>query len=115
MLEHVVFISEPADQDLIEIKDYITTQYLSPETAVEMVETIYAAMFGLSHMPKRHPLVEDVFLTPFGYRILPVKKYLVFYTINDSSEIWDVNIERILYSGRNWQHILRNDRGVLDA
>ena len=113
MRKYSISISEPADRDLPDIKEFITAQYLSPETAIKMVETIYEAMFGLSTMPKKHPLVEDVFLTTFGYRMLPVKKYIVFYTLDEMSSPHEVNIERVLYSGRNWLHILREDRGLL--
>jgi len=36
---------------------------------------------------------------------LPVKNYLVFYSVVDMPAP-EVNIERVLYKGRNWQHIL---------
>jgi len=106
MDEYRVFISELAEQDIEDISLYISTQFLSPETAENMIDTFYKAMSSLKTMPKRHPIVEDVFLANLGYRIMPVKNYLVFYSVNDSLEAREVDIERILYVRRNWQHII---------
>jgi len=107
MDEYKVYLSEPAEQDIDEISRYISTQLLVPETAENMLDAFYEAMSSLSSMPKRYPIVEDAFLANLGYRIMPVKNYLVFYSVHDSSSgVKEVNIERILYARRNWQYIL---------
>jgi len=104
MDKYNVYLSEPAEQDLDEISLYISTQLLAPTTAENMLNIFHEAMLGLSHMPKRHPLVDDVFLASLGYRTMPVKNYLVFYSVNEL--LHDVNIERILYERRDWKNIL---------
>jgi plasmid stabilization system protein ParE len=58
-------------------------------------------------MPKKHPLIEDVFLYSLDYRMLPVKNYIIFYSVDDTPGMQSVNIERILYAGRDWQSILK--------
>ena len=108
MNKYTVFLSEPAEQDISDIVFYISTQLLAPETADDMLDTFYNAMSSLVTMPKRHPLVDDVILANLGYRILPVKNYLVFYSVNDDCQ--EVNIERILYGKRDWQTLL-NPKG----
>jgi len=105
MTEYKVFISEPAEQDLCEIFFYISNQFLAPATAEDMIDTIHQAMLSLKNMPKRNPLVNDIFLGNLGYRIQPIKNYLIFYSIADLP-LPEVNIERVLYNRRNWQHIL---------
>jgi len=106
MDEYNVFLSEPAEQDLHEISLYIAAKLLSPTTAEDMLDTFYEAMSGLATMPKRHPLIKDVFLANLEYRMMPLKNYVIFYSVNDSFGERDVNIERILYAKRNWQEIL---------
>ena len=107
MDKYNVYLSEPAEQDLEEISLYISTQFLAPETADDLIDTFYQAMSGLSSMPKRHPLVNDAFLASLGYRMLPVKNYLVFYSVSEISKGFnEVNIERVLYGRRDWQNIL---------
>ena len=106
MDEYNVFLSEPAEHDLDEISFYISTQLLASTTAENMIDAFYEAMSSLKIMPKRHPFVEDIFLANLGYRMVPVKNYLIFYSADDLSGVKEVNIERVLYAGRDWQHVL---------
>jgi len=102
-----VYLSDPAEHDIDEILLYISTQLLAPETAERMLDTLYEAMSSLSLMPKRYPLVDDVFLANLGYRMLTVKNYLIFYSVNEMyTGLREVNIERVLYERRDWQNIL---------
>ena len=82
MTKYNVYISEPAEQDLDDIAKYISTQLLAPLTADNMLDEFFDAISGLETMPYRHPLVGDAFLASFGYRVMPVKNYLVIYTVN---------------------------------
>jgi toxin ParE1/3/4 len=106
MVKYHVSVSKPAEKDLFEIENYIATQLLVPETARQMMVTFKNAISGLSTMPKRHPLVEDAFLFSLGYRLLPVKNYNIFYSVDDTQKLPQVNIERILYAGRDWANLL---------
>jgi len=108
MDKYNVYLSEPAEQDINEISLYISTQLMAPMTAENMVDILYKAMSNLEIMPKRQPLVGDAFLANLGYRILPVKNYLVFYSVNESPpDVREVNVERVLYAGRDWQNLLK--------
>jgi len=70
-----------------------------------MIDTFRKEIQTLEVMPKRNPLVNDIFLASFGVRSMPVKNYLVFYSVTDLPTP-EVDIERILYKGRDWQKIL---------
>jgi len=105
MREYNVFISEPAEQDLFDIFFHISTQFHAPETAEDMIDAIHHAMLSLNHMPKRNPLVNDTFLANLGYRIQPIKNYLIFYSVTELP-LPEVNIERVSYNRRNWQYLL---------
>jgi plasmid stabilization system protein ParE len=48
--------------------------------------------------------VRDERLAVMGFRILLIKNYIAFYTIDEPNKI--VNVERILYGRRDWQRIL---------
>ena len=39
-----------------------------------------------------------------GYRVLPVKNYLIFYKVNEAEKC--VDIIRILYNRRDWINLL---------
>ena len=73
-------------------------------TAYEMLTTIESSLASLSSFPERISLVNDERLRRMGYRMLNVKNYMVFFSVDKKNKI--VNVERILYKRRNWAHII---------
>lgn len=104
MAKYRVDVSEPAENDLRDIVRYIKSQLSAPISALSMIELFEDAMAGLSNMPQRHPFVADERLAQMGYRKLPLKNYVVFYSIDEGNKV--VDIERILYGRRDWLRIL---------
>ena len=104
MTKYRVDVSEPAESDLGDIIRYIASQLSVPLTALHMMELLEEAMAGLSDMPQRYPFVADERLAQMGYRKLPVKNYIVFFSIDEKSKV--VDIERILYGRRDWLRFL---------
>ena len=104
MAMYSIEISEPAENDLRDIILYISSQLSAPMTVMTMVDTIEGALLGLSEMPQKSPAVRDDRLVSMGYRKLLIKNYVVFFTIDEQSQV--VNLERILYARRDWLRIL---------
>jgi toxin ParE1/3/4 len=104
MAKYRVDVSEPAESDLGDIIRYIASQLSVPLTALHLMELLEEAMAGLSDMPQRYPFVADERLAQMGYRKLPVKNYIVFFSIDEKSKV--VDIERILYGRRDWLRFL---------
>lgn len=104
MAGYRVDISEPAENDLRDIVRYISAQIGAPVTALKMMDTIEDAVGGLMDTPQKHPPVTDERLATMGYRKLPIKNYIVFFTIDETNKV--VNVERILYARRDWLRIL---------
>ena len=88
-----------ARQDLRKIYEYIAYTLLVPDTAQKMTEKIMQEARTLESMPERYPLYKEEPWHNQGVRFLPVKNYLVFYTINAAEDT--VSIARIIYSGRD--------------
>jgi len=107
MKRYKLVILEPAHQDLITIKDYIANDLFSPMAAVNMLRTFRSAIRSLLTMPKKHPIIEDAYLYDRQYHKLPVKNYIIFYTVDDNPKPPIVYIERILYARRDWTNILQ--------
>jgi plasmid stabilization system protein ParE len=104
MANYKIAVSEPAENDLRDIVRYISAQLSAPITAPKMMDTIEEVITGLSDIPKKYPLLSDDRLKAMGYRKLLVKNYIVFFSVDDNSNI--VDVERILYARRDWLHIL---------
>jgi len=104
MDKYRVDVSDPAEEDLRDILRYISSQLSAPMTAMKMLDTIEEALIKLEDIPDSYPLVRDDRLASLGYRRLEVKNYTAFFTINEKEKI--VDVERILYSRRDWANLL---------
>lgn len=104
MNSYNIFISSPAENDLADIIRYVKSQLLAPIAADNMLKLFNETIQGLAEFPKKYPLVKDDRLASLGYRIIPVKNYIVFFSVDDEKK--EVNIERILYARRDWLSIL---------
>ncbi|GAB1477452.1 type II toxin-antitoxin system RelE/ParE family toxin [Bacillota bacterium] len=104
MTKYRVEIAEPAEKDLRDIVGYIYAQLDAPVTALKMMDIIESAVRNLEDMPEKYPAVKDERLAAMGYRKLLVRNYIVFFTIDKSNKV--VDVERILYVRRDWLGIL---------
>jgi toxin ParE1/3/4 len=104
MAQYRVDVSEPAEDDLLEIVRHIASQLAAPISALNMMEILEDRITSLSDLPQSYPLVADERLSQMGYRKLPVKNYFVFFSIDEKNKV--VDIERILYGRRDWMRIL---------
>ena len=94
-----IVYTHTARQDLREIYEYIAYTLLVPETARSLTDKIMSEVRSLEEFPERNPLYKDEPWHSQGVRFLPVKNYLVFYTVNTETET--VSIARIMYGGRD--------------
>ena len=86
-----------AQQDLKNIYEYIAYSLLVPDTARNIYQQIIQNARSLETMPERNPLYKEEPWHSQGVRFIPVKNYLLFYTV--SIETRTVSIARILYGG----------------
>ena len=97
-------IADVAKQDIRDIKIYITNELQEPVAAINIANAILDAIETLEQIPDRVALVKDKRLAAQGIRPLYVKKYTVFFRIDDSLDV--VEVVRVLYSHRDWASIL---------
>ena len=88
-----------ARQDLRDIYEYIAFTLAAPDTARSLTETIMGRIRALEINPERNPLYKEEPWHSKGIRFLPVKNYLVFYTLIPTEET--VSVVRIPYGGRD--------------
>ena len=99
----VVYTSK-ARQDLRNIYEYISFTLLVPDAAKNIVERIMTTVRTLESMPERNPLYKEEPWHSQGVRFVPVRNYLVFYTISNETET--VSVSRIMFGGRDISHQL---------
>jgi toxin ParE1/3/4 len=89
-----------AEEDLISIFDWIAND--SPSRALSFVEKVEKRIGALSQSPQlgrvpRHPRLKE-----YGYRVLILDSYLVFYKIRNQI----VEIHRVVRSSRNIDNLI---------
>ena len=86
-----------AQQDLKKIYEYLADSLLVPDTARKMYLQIIQSARSLAAMPERNPLYQEEPWRSQGVHFMPVKNYLLFYTVNRETNT--VSIARIFYGG----------------
>jgi len=91
----------PASQDdLVEIFDYIARD--SPNRALSFVEKLDKRIGVLEQHPLLGRIPRHRKLRAYGYRVLIVDSYLVFYVIRGLI----IEIHRVVHGSRNLDHLI---------
>ena len=91
---------EIAKDDLDQIFEYILRD--NPRKALEILNEIDDTVSKLADFSEIRKQPKDDRLKAFGYRILIIKKYLIFYVITEKF----IEIHRILHSSRDYNNLL---------
>ena len=102
MKKYEVIVTDLAKKDIKNIHSYISNELFLPDEALNLVKLIERNIKNLEVMPERFRKYEKY--KEKNIRICRVKKYLIFYNINDDEN--QVEVVRILYSVRNYDAIL---------
>ncbi|MBR1649536.1 MAG: type II toxin-antitoxin system RelE/ParE family toxin [Lachnospiraceae bacterium] len=99
-----VIITPDAEDDLIQLDDYITYELLAPETAVRYIADIKEQILSLSRSPKRYRLMDDEPWHSREVRRMNAKNFAVFYYVYE--EYSEVYILNVIYQKRDLPKIL---------
>jgi toxin ParE1/3/4 len=89
-----------AERDLVEIFKYILKD--KPSAAASLLEEIDRSISKLSQNPELGVVPNDDRLKNLGYRILIIRKYLVFYVVKKKY----IQIRRVLHGARQYSYLL---------
>ena len=99
MKQYEVRLTTQASGHILDYAGYIQNELLNPQAAGRFVNDIRAAVKSLSQMPQRNPLVDEEPWRSMGIYKLVVRGYLVYYWIDDETEI--VHVTGVVYGKRN--------------
>ncbi len=94
-----VHISERAENDLKNIFSYILYSLKAKDNAINQLMRLEKSIKGLSEFPERFKRYESSRHLNRNLRVMPVDNYLVFYAVENDSQI--VNVVRVLYGARD--------------
>ncbi len=104
-MKYKIEISLSASRDLREAAAYIAVQLRNPSAGRKLIGNAIDRIDSLEEFPMRYPLVQDSLLSAYQLRLAPVQNYLLFYQIDESSQI--VHIIRFLYGKSDWTSVLK--------
>lgn len=100
-----LFISPAAQEDLLEIKRYITEEIENPNSAKKVVLRITKRLRDLIDFPQSGVLLSSKINLDIGYRYIVCDNYLAFYRV-EKDEIY---VDRVMYGRRDYMKILFDD------
>ena len=106
-MNYKIFYTGKAQNDLEEIYEYIAFSLQEPLIAGRLLNAIIAAVRTLDTFPLRCSQYEHEPWRSRGLRKLTVKKYIVFYTVDEEKKI--VTVIRIMYGARDLEKHLREN------
>ncbi|HUO76827.1 MAG TPA: type II toxin-antitoxin system RelE/ParE family toxin [Thermodesulfovibrionales bacterium] len=89
-----------AVDDLISIFDWIAND--SPANADAFIKKLDKQLLNLKNHPFLGRIPRDEKLKDFGYRVLIIEAYLVFYIVRNRT----VEIHRVIHGSRNLDNII---------
>ena len=103
---YTVRITQPAQQQLREIADYIRFTLQAPNTAIKMLDMLAEEILSLDQFPNRVPLAEEEPWHSQGVHKLPVKNFLVYFWVDEETK--QVHVIGVIYGRRDQRHQLSN-------
>ena len=93
-------ISRQARNDLKSIVEYIRDILKEPSIARKYVQMMQKEIRVLEYCPQKFAIIDDETIRDLRIRKLVVKKYVIFYRIDEAKKV--VKVDRILYGASNW-------------
>ena len=103
-MKYTVNLSAEAEKDINDIYEYIAIALGEKQIAVNMINFLEKNILSLDEMPGRYKIYESEPWKSRGVHIMPVKKYLVFYVVDENKKA--VNIFRVIYGSRDIDNVL---------
>ena len=101
---YTVRITQPAQQQLREIADYIRFTLQAPNTASKMLDALAEEIYSLDQFPYRAPLTEEEPWHSQGVHRIAVKNFLIYFWVDEAQK--NVQVTGIIYGRRDQRHQL---------
>ena len=99
-----VHITDIAEKEILDTINYIADVLKAPIAANNLLDEIEKYENILGNTPGIFSFVPDEYLRTRGIKYVLVKKYMMFYTVNEDEN--RVDVIRFLYGRKDWKNIL---------
>lgn len=88
-----------ANRDIADAVNYIADELLAPKAALDLLDALDKSISRLKDFPYSCRVYQSVKPLEQEYRIILVKNYAVFYTVDEQKNL--VEITRVIYAKRD--------------
>ena len=104
MDSYKIIITPDAEEDLVELRNYIADVLLARDTARNYIRTIRKEIGSLSELPARYKPVDDEPWHSRGVRRIIVNNFFVYYRIDEEGR--RVYILNVIYARRDQLRVI---------
>ncbi|MCL2129875.1 MAG: type II toxin-antitoxin system RelE/ParE family toxin [Treponema sp.] len=104
---YFVNITDIAEEEILSTVKYIADELKAPVAANNLLDDIEKHEKTLEETPNIYPNVPDEYLAIKGLKFVIIKKYLMFFTVDEVDKT--VNVIRFLYGRRDWKNMLKSE------
>lgn len=105
MENYQVIVTPDAENDLVELRDYISDVLLVPETARSYIRTLREAIGKLSYLAPSFAPIEDEPWHKKGIRKTTAKNFIIYYRLDEETK--RVYILNVIYAKRDQLRMLK--------
>lgn len=98
-MAYKLIVSKSFEEDVDEVLQYISYKLYSPNSANRLLDKTEETIIRIKENPFLYPKYHDPELAKKGYHYAIIANYLLFYSINETTET--IHIARFLYGNRN--------------
>ena len=99
MKGYKIWFTDEAKAHLRQISLYISDHLKAPQASINVTSDLKEAIFSLRSLPERIPLSRDERLKKCGIRCMVVRKYLIYFRLDESAR--QVIIRAVIYGRRD--------------
>lgn len=96
---YIVKITVQAEEQLQEIKKYITSELKAPKADLCLLDKIELSISSLSQFPQRVALTEEEPWRSYGIHKMPAKNFLIYFWIDEENS--KVQVTAVIYGKRD--------------
>ena len=104
MDSYKIILTPDAEEDLVELRNYIADVLLARDTARNYIRTIRKEIGSLSEMPARYKPVDDEPWHSRGIRRIMANNFFVYYRIDEDRK--QVFVLNVIYARRDQLRML---------
>jgi len=104
MDDYRVILTPDAEEDLAEIKQYISVHLQAPETAMRYLAVLKKDTAKLAFYPEKHQIMKEEPWKQLRLRFLKSKGFLIYYRIDEQTHT--VFVLNYIYTRRDQLHAL---------